>query len=124
MGPTIGEVFRAVAAQEVSLTGPWFTHHFRRPGDTFDFEACVPVATPIAPVGRVQPSQWPEMRVVRTVYHGPYEGLGEAWAEFLDRIEADGLKIAEDLWECYLTGRESDSDPTRWRTQLSKRLLD
>src|SRR5207248_2790695 len=79
MGPGIREVFDAVAAQGMTPSGPWFTHHLRRPTDTFDFDICVPVASPVKPTGRVQPGEWPAMKVARTVYCGPYEGLGEAW---------------------------------------------
>ena len=65
----------AVAAQGIAVCGPWFTHHRRMPSEVFDFEIGVPVATTIAAAGRVKPSQWPALRVARTVYHGPYEGL-------------------------------------------------
>lgn len=122
MGPTLSEVYAAIAAQGSTPAGPWFTHHLRRPSDTFDFEVSVPVATPIAPAGRVQPSEWPAMRVVQTVYHGGYESLGEAWGEFLDWIEKNDLKTTDDLWECYLVGPESGPDSANYRTQLSQPL--
>lgn len=123
MGPTIREVFETIAAQGIASAGPWFTHHRRRPAETFDFEISVPVATAIAPAGNVQPGEWPAMKVIRTVYQGPYEGLGEAWGEFLDWIETNGLKTADDLWECYLGGPESSPDPATWRTQLNRQLI-
>jgi len=123
MGPTIGKVFQTIAAQGIAPAGPWFTHHLRRPSDTFDFEASVPVTTPIKPAGRVQPGQWPAMKVARTVYHGGYEGLGKAWGEFMDWIEKEGLKTADDLWECYLVGPESGPDSASYRTQLSRQLI-
>ena len=78
MGPGISEVMAAVAAQGIAPAGPWFTHHLRLDPGLFDFESSVPVTAPVAAVGRVKPSQWPAMRVARTVYHGPYEGLGDA----------------------------------------------
>ncbi len=124
MGPAIRELYQTIAGQGITPAGPWFTHHFRRPTDTFDFEACVPVASPVTAAGRVQPGEWPAMRVVRTVYTGPYEGLGEARVEFLEWIEAQGLKTADDLWECYLSGPESGPDPSAWCTQLNRPLLD
>lgn len=124
MGPTIREVYEAVAAQGIAPAGPWFTHHFRRPTDSFDFEASVPVAKPIVAAGRVQPKTWPAMRVVRSVYAGPYEGLGAAWGEFMDWIEAQGLKTADDLWESYLLGPEVGDDGSAYRTQLNRQLLD
>lgn len=123
MGPTIREVYETIAAQGIAPAGPWFTHHFRRPTDTFDFEASVPVAKPIAAAGRVKPSTWPAMRVVRSVYTGPYEGLGAAWGEFTDWIEAQGLKTADDLWESYLVGPETGDDASTYSTQLNRSLV-
>ena len=76
----------------------------------------------MAAAGRVQPSQWPAIKVARTVYNGPYEGLGEAWGEFIDWIENNGHTPAPDLWECYLVGPESSPDPADWRTELNRPL--
>ena len=62
------------------------------------------------------------MRVARTVFHGPYEHLGEAWGEFMSWINANGHQPAEDLWECYLVGPESGLDSSQWRTELNRPL--
>ena len=121
-GACVGELIAAIQAQGIAPAGPVFTHHLRRPTDTFDFELCVPVATPVAAAGRVQPGAWPAMRVARTIYHGPDEGLPEAWGGFMDWMETQGLQQAEDLWECYLTGPHSEPDPARWQTQLNRPL--
>ncbi len=120
MGPSRGELMAAVAAQGVASTGPWFTHHLKMPAEVFDFELGVPVARPVSAAGRVKPSQWPAMRVARTVYHGPYEGLASAWGEFLAWIAAEGHKPKPELWECYIAGPESGPDAARWRTQLDR----
>lgn len=122
MGPGIQELMAAVAAQGIAITGPWFTHHLRNPTDTFDFEIGVPVATPVAPAGRMKPSRWPSMKVARTVFHGNYEGLPGAWGEFMGWIAANGHTPAADLWECYTKGPESSPDPAQWRTQLNRPL--
>jgi len=122
MGPGIGELMSTIAAQGIAPTGPWFTHHRRRPTDTFDFEISVPVSAPVAASGRVQPGTWPAMKVARTFYQGPYEGLADAWGEFMDWIEAHGHTRAEDLYERYLTGPEANPDPASWRTELNQPL--
>ena len=122
MGPGIQELLATIAAQGIAPAGPWFTHHLRRPTDTFDFEISIPVAAPVAAAGRVRPGQWPAMKVARTVYHGPYEGLAEAWGEFIEWIETNGHTPAPDLWECYLAGPESSPDPADWRTELNRPL--
>jgi effector-binding domain-containing protein len=124
MGPGIQEVMATVAAQGIGPAGPWFTHHLRRPTDTFDFEICVPVTSPVAATGRVKPGQWPSMKVARAVYRGPYEGLAGAWGEFDAWIKASGHKAAADLWEVYVAGPESGPDPANWRTELNRALVD
>jgi effector-binding domain-containing protein len=123
MGPGIGEVMAAIAAQGLVPTGAWFTHHLRRPTETFDFEICVPVAAPVTATGRVKPGLWPAMTVARTVHHGGYEGLGAAWGEFLAWVAAGGHTPSPDLWERYLVGPETSPDPALWRTELNQPLL-
>lgn len=123
MGPAMGEVMAAVAAAGLTPAGPMFSHHFKMSPDIFDFEVGVPVSGAITATGRVYPSELPAARVARTVYHGPYEGLGDAWGEFKDWLEAEGLPLAPSLWECYVTGPESGPDPASWATELNKPLL-
>lgn len=124
MGPTLQEVHGVLAALGIAPSGAWFTHHLKMDSEVFDFEICVPVAKAISPTGRVKLGQWPSIKVARTVYHGDYEGLGEAWGEFMDWIEAHGHKTASDLWERYTAGPESSPDPANWSTELSRPLLD
>jgi effector-binding domain-containing protein len=111
-----------ITAQGIKPTGPWFDHHFTIAPDHWDFEICVPVSAPVVAVGRVKPSQTPAMKVARTVYHGDYEGLADAWGEFLDWIANNGHTLASDQYQCYVTGPESSPDPANWRTELIKPL--
>ena len=120
MGPAIGEAMAAVKTQGIGPVGPWFAHHLKMTPEAFDFDICVPVSSPVTAVGRVKPGQRPALKMVRTVYHGPYEGLGDAWHEFADWTKANGHKTAGDLYECYVVGPESSPDPANWRTELSR----
>jgi effector-binding domain-containing protein len=122
MGPGIAELMATIAAQGITPTGPWFDHHLKMAEDTWNFEICVPVSAPVVASGRVRPSQWPAMKVARTVYRGPYEGLADAWGEFLDWITANGHTAAPDLYQCYVAGPESGPDPANWRTEFTKPL--
>ena len=119
MGPAIGEVMAAVAAQGLPPTGPVFSRHFDIQPHSFDFEVGIPIAGDLAPVGRVRRGELPEARVARTVYQGPYEGLEAAWREFDARIVRAGHRPGRGVWECYLAGPESGDDPARWRTELN-----
>jgi effector-binding domain-containing protein len=123
MGPGLNELMSALAAQGIAPVGPWFTRHLRIPTDSFDFEISVPVAAPVVATGRVKPSRLPSMKVARTIYHGSYEGLGDAWGEFRSWVKTNGHTPAENLWECYLTDPSSNPDPATWRTELNCPLI-
>ena len=122
MGPGIGELMAAVAAQGIAPAGPVFSHHFRMDPKTFDFEVGLPVAAPVFATGRVKPGQLPAATVARTVYHGSYEGIGAAWQEVDAWIAAEGHTPEPDLWECYVAGPESSPNPADWRTELNRPL--
>jgi effector-binding domain-containing protein len=122
MGPGYQELMATVAAQGITPTGAWFTHHLNMDPETFDFELGVPIAAPISAVGRVTAGQLPAGTVARTVYHGPYEGLGDAWASFDTWISAEGHTPEPNLWECFVAGPESNPDPAAWRTELNRPL--
>jgi len=124
MGPGIVELVGAITAQKLAITGPWFTHHLRRPTDSFDFKICFPISAAIIPSGRIESGVINAMSTVQTMYQGPYEGLGEAWGEFLAWIENANHQTGDDLYECYLLGPQTTEDSSLWRTQLSRQLID
>lgn len=123
MGPGYSELMAAVAAQGLVPAGPWYTYHLRMDPDVFDFEIGVPVPSPVTPIGRVQAGELPAATVARTVYHGPYEGLGSAWGEFEAWLASEGHTPGPQLWERYVAGPESDPDPANWRTELNRPLV-
>lgn len=120
MGPGLAEVHAAIAAQGIAPAGPWFTHHLHNPTEVFDFEICVPVKQKVVSAGRVKAGEWPSVTLARTMYHGPYEELGAAWGTFEAWIADNGYKSATELWERYLSGPESGSDSSKWRTELNR----
>ena len=123
MGPGLGELRAALAAQQVAATGPWFTRHFKMSPTTFDFEIGIPVARPVEASGRVRPGELPAMTVARTVYRGGFEGLGGAWPELDGWVAAQGRTPLPSLVETYLTGPSENPDPSTWRTELTRPLL-
>jgi effector-binding domain-containing protein len=122
MGPGLGELTEALASQGIAPAGRWFTRHLRMDPATFDFEICVPVTRPVAAAGRVRPGRLQAATVARTVYHGPYEGLGPAWMELDAWIAAQGRRPGPSLWEVYLTDPDANPDPATWRTELNRPL--
>lgn len=123
MGPAIMETMMAATAQGIGPVGPVFAHHFGMTPGIFNFEVGVPVSGPVAPTGRVKQSELPAAKVARTLYTGPYEGLGDAWGELIDQIEAAGLTRAPNLWERYLTDPSTTPDPSEYQTELNHPIL-
>lgn len=124
MGPGIAELMATVATQGIAPSGPWFTHYLRMDPGIFDFEISVPVTVPVVAAGRLKAGALPAAKVARTVYRGPYEGLGAEWEKFNAWITANGHVPASDLWEVYIAGPESNPDPTTWRTELNRPLTE
>jgi effector-binding domain-containing protein len=123
MGPAIGELMAALAAQGIAPAGPVFAHYVKMGSDVYAFEVGVPVSAPVAPTGRLRLGQLPAARVARAIYYGRYEGLPAAWGEFAALVSGQGHRPAAGLWECYLVGPESSPDPANWRTELNQPLL-
>lgn len=123
-GPAIEEIMATLGSQGVSPAGPVFAHHFRMEPGIFDFELGVPVSKPITAAGRVEPGERPAVEVAQTIHHGPYDGLPESWGKFHAWVEENGYAYAPDIWECYVDGPHSTSDPSRYRTELNRPLAD
>ena len=123
MHPAMMEVIEAVSTQGIGPAGPIFAYHWNMTPGVFNFKVGVPISGQLKPVGRVMAFSLPATKAVRTVYSGPYEGLGDAWETFTDQVEAAGHKTGTYLWECYLSGPESSPDPADWRTELNRPLV-
>ncbi len=119
MGPGLTELMSTVIEQGIAPVGPWFSHHLKMPSEIFDFEISVPVSAPVTATGRVKPARLPAVKLARTVYHGPYEGLGDAWGTLMSWIKSNGHTPAGNIWESYLTDPKSSPDPATWRTELN-----
>lgn len=119
MDPAIQEIIKLLADQGMKPAGPMFSYHHRRPSDTFDFEIGFPVAKAIKEDGRVINSKLPAVKVVRSVYQGPYEGLAQAWPALQKWVRANGHGETGRFWESYLNNPNEVEDPKDYRTELN-----
>ncbi len=119
MDPAIQEIISVMAAQGLQPAGPMFSYHHRRPSDTFDFEIGFPVSNAIKPEGRVINSKLPAVKVVRSVYQGPYEGLAQAWPALQKWVREKGHGESGNFWESYLNNPDEVKDPSEYRTELN-----
>jgi len=119
MDPAIQELIAAITAQGATITGPMFSYHHRRPSDTFDFEIGFPISQALSEVGRVKNSALPAAKVVRAVYQGPYEQLGDAWRAVQDWVREQRLPEDGRFFERYLNNPDEVTDPKDYRTELN-----
>lgn len=111
-------VMHTVEAQGVAIAGPPFGFYPRMPGDTVAVIVGFPVAAPITSDGRVEPFNLPGGRVVTGTHVGPYETLGQTYEQLMAWTRAEGLTLAEEMWESYLSDPSSEPDPATWRTLI------
>lgn len=123
MGVLLRELSDELRSQGIKPTGPWFTHHLRGPSEFFDFEVCFPVGSSVKANGRVKPGGWPAMKMVRTTYHGEYQGLADGWQDFMAEIKSMGLQVSPEIWEVYLIGPDTTNKPDEWRTEFRRAIL-
>ena len=119
MGPAMQELMAMIPTGGITPAGRIFSHHFKTDPGYFELEVGIPVTGAVRPAGRVIAGSLPARRVIRTVYHGDYEGLGAAWGEFDARVKGRGEKTTGEFWEVYLTGPESGTDASKWTTELA-----
>lgn len=117
-GLAVGELFAELERQGIAPAGAVFDHHFAAPDTHFDFEIGVLVSKPVTPNGRVMPSERPAFSAAKAVLVGDYEQLPDAWPEFMQWIDEQGIETATDFWQFFAKGPESDPDPAAWRTEL------
>lgn len=119
MDPAIQEILKALKDQGMDPAGPMFSYHHRRPAETFDFELGFAVAKALMPTGRVVNGILPAEKVVRSVYQGPYEGLGAAWGELERWAREQGHVSSGRFWESYLNNPEEVEVTKEYRTELN-----
>ena len=123
-GPAMNELLATLATQGIEPKSAAFAYHLRMPPGQFDFELGFVVEDTVAATGRVKASQLPATKVARTVHHGGYEELPEAWNSFQKWMKAQDLKQDEGLWELYFVGPQSTTQESEYQTQLNRPLLD
>jgi effector-binding domain-containing protein len=89
------------------------------PTDTVEVAAGFPVSGPIEASGEVVPMELPAGRAVTCIHVGPFERLQDTYGELLERAAAEGVDLAEGMWESYLTDPAAEPDQSKWLTGIT-----
>lgn len=116
MGAAFGEVYGHLEARGGAPDGPPFVIYHGTPasGEPFDIEVCAPVARPVEPLTGWQLQELPAGTFATLLHVGPYDTVGEAYAEIMAWPAEHGYAIAGPPREVYLS--EPETPPEQIRT--------
>ena len=117
--PAVGELLAAMRDQAIEPAGPLFSYHLKMPGEVFEMQIGFPVDADVQPSGRVIAGTLPALRVARTIYRGPMEGLPAAWGELKAWVAANALATKPFIWENYMVGPGDTPETAIWQTELN-----
>jgi effector-binding domain-containing protein len=113
-GRAYAAVSAALEAQSIQQAGPPFALYRGMPTEIVDVEAGFPVSTTVAAASGVRGGILPACRAVQAMHVGSYDTLGTTYEAVKQRMNEEGLKASDDMWEYYLSDRSTD--PATWRT--------
>jgi effector-binding domain-containing protein len=118
MGREFGRIMVAIAAQGARPAGSALTIYHGWTEDEVDAEIAFTIEGDFVPQEDVKPGTLPGGRVATTVHVGPYDQLGEAYEAIQRHAEANGLALAELMWERYLTDPAVEPDLNKHVTEV------
>jgi effector-binding domain-containing protein len=104
--------------QSLNISGTPFGIYHKFTLEDVDVEAGFPVSGTPKDEGRVKVINTYGGKTVHTRYVGPYEGLGDAWAEFMKLAGEKNYKITGSPFEVYTTDPASEPDSSKWITDI------
>ena len=117
-----GRAFHAVGAElqrlYVAAQGPPLAIYHGTPTDTVDVVAGFPVGGPVDPAAPVAVTTLAGGPAVATIHTGSYDSMGETYGALTAWMSEHGLTPGTDMWEEYLVGPDSGTDPAGWQTRI------
>ena len=120
-------VFAAIESVGLKPSGPAYgLYTAMGEGDDphFDLEVGVPIGSAIDGAidvpghETVFASELPAGRAAKYRHVGSYDGLGQAWAEFMSALAERGLAAGQPRWEVYVTEPTPVANPAEMITEL------
>ena len=121
IGQHIGEMYKRIfehmGANNIEPAGPPFAvyYEFDPEGNTV-FETGVPVTIESECGEGIEYKEYPAMKVVTTLYKGPYEKMEQVYTDLEQYITDNNHKKLGPVWEVYLTDPQQEEDPNNNQT--------
>lgn len=118
LGGAFSELYQFLAMGGVEPEGPPIARYHAFGPETIDVEVCLPVASGTIGTGRITAEVLPAATVATLVHVGPYDGVGESYAELEEWMQTHGFDHDGPPRERYLIGPDSGIAPSDYRTEI------
>ena len=102
----------------VRASGPPVALYTGEVEEKVDVVAGFPVAAFLLPGDRFVTAELPGGQTVETIYRGTYDDLAEAYDQLIAWLAERDLEAADQVWEEFLAGPNTEGDPARWCTRI------
>lgn len=119
MGELYGKLFGHMGESGIQPAGaPFAVYYTYDPNGNTEFEVGVPVNDTAQGTNEIKYKEYPAMKVISTLYVGPYEKVGPTY-EALKKYAADNkLETQPVSWEIYVTDPSKETDPAQYQTLI------
>jgi effector-binding domain-containing protein len=127
-GEQMSRLFPKLAAeverQGLQMSGVPFSHYlsYNRETGVSRYLCGIPVASPGKNSGEFRARAYPEIKVLKAIHTGPYEGFIDSYGTLMDYIAENEIPVTMEAFEFYLTDPLQDPVQTRWKTLLAMPL--
>jgi effector-binding domain-containing protein len=119
MGELYGKLFSYLGTNNITPAGPPFAVYYEyNPQGNVTFEAGVPVSATVKDNDEIKYKEYPDMKVVSTLYVGSYDKMASIYESIQKYIKDNNLQQAGATWEIYLTNPQEEQDTSKYQTVI------
>ncbi len=118
IGRLYERLFDHINQKAIVPAGPPMTLCYSPPGFELELAACVPVAKGAQGEGDMEIVELPGGLVASVIHYGSYEGIGKTYEKIYFWISENGYHPIMPTREIYLVGRDVESDPSKYKTEI------
>ena len=113
-----GKVFQHAQSAGLPIVGNPMARWIAVGPGLMTVDAAVPIATSAPGAGEIEAGEMQGGPVAFGIHGGPYDKLGDTYAEMQRWIEANNYRASGPHWEWYVTDPADFPDPKDWRTEV------
>lgn len=117
MSEAFPRIHHAVVSAGMEPAGMPLARYYDFGEESTTFECAIPVPSPFAAAGGVEPGVVGGGKAAFALHVGPYETIGETWAAIMAWVQEQGRAPAGPTWEVYIDDPQKVA-PDQLKTEL------